>query len=913
MRAMTKLTLLSLRRNRVRTAVTVVGVVLSAALMTVVGGVAASSRQTMEDAEINSFGDWSIELTGSFDDDTTARLTQETGAAAAYTELPVGTAKFDSKSAYKPYLELTGLSENTYENCCRCSLAEGHYPQSDSEILLTPQFVKYAAHDYHTGDTLTLTVGSRWNKGSVDKNDLPAAGSPAYRENNRDGGRGGASGKEEFIPEFTKRYTVSGILETASGFLASDSVSDSVRLLTGLPRDRAQRSAVFADTTRLRLRLPDETEADYVSVLGSLTGKSPEDVRYWLNNGGDALPQNPYGITDFQSNYTLLRIRCFAVSETSMKVINGIAVTVLVLVVLSSVFIIRNSFAISITEKTKLYGLLSSVGAAPRQIRRNVLFEGFLLGAAGIPLGVGLGVGVTALLTAVCNALLHEALAGSQIVFAVSWQGILGAVLLSALTIFCSTFFIALRASRISPTEAIRGNRDVKLTDPESDGSAPPFVEKHFGVGGVIAYKNLRRSRKKYRATVISLVASITLFLTVSSFVAYTFDYAGMYIQNPDYNLELNTNMANAVGNQTAHRLFQAVKSMDETEKAVGACSAYASVSAPQSALTGEMRQNGADTILFSGSEGWDSGSNDVTFYCRFIALDDDTARAVCQSLGIDASQLQSKGVICNESQMASDMFTEDAEPTTLRLFAHPEAVTLQGDSGEPDHKAPFTLPLAGELRHNEVTDSCKSAGIFSAGAVLVSMDWLSRHLSDDAYVSQCQMSVQSGDPDKTEQQLSDLFGGSLYINNYDSAARTMRAVTLVVEIFVYGFIIVISLIGVTNIFNTVTTNMRLRGREFAMLRSIGMTRREFNRMIRLESLLYAVKSLLLGIPLGLLGGWIIKMVYSSHHAVAYQFPWQAILIAAAAVVVIVWVIMRYSVAKVSKQNIIETIRNENI
>ena len=913
MRAMTKLTVLSLKRNRVRTAVTIIGIMLSAALMTVVGGVAASSRQTMEEMEINMSGDWSIELTGSFDDSTTQRLMQETGAAAAYTELTVGTAKFDSKSAYKPYVELTGLSENSYENAYRCSLAEGHYPTNDSEILLTPQFVKYAAHEYHTGDVITLEVGTRWQKGAVDRNNLPAVGSPQYQEYYR-GDRAGLPGEEEFVSEFTKRYTVSGILETATGGLAPRASSDSVRLFTGLPRDKGQRSAVFADTVRLRLRLPDETEPNYLQILGGLTGMDTEAVRYWLNNGGDALPQNAYGITDVQSNYNVLRIRCFAVSETTMKVINGIAITVLVLVVLSSIFIIRNSFAISITEKTKLYGMLSSVGATPRQIRRNVLFEGFLLGAVGIPLGIGLGVGVTALLTTVCSALLHDALSGNRIVFAVSWQGIAGAALLSALTIFFSTFFIALRAARITPMEAIRGNKDVKTTDTESDYSTPSFVEKHFGVGGAIAYKNLRRSRKKYRTTVISLVASITLFLTVSSFVTYTFNYAEMYVKDVAYNIELFANTGNANGVQLAQQLFPAIKGMDETEKSVGCCSTGgATLTVDKSALSEACRKNSADTLLFYEGEDLTAGGT-VPLSFQIIALDDDTCSEVCRSLGISFDEMKEKGIINNEVALYSGAYPEgNTRPDTVPLFAHPENLTLKGDDGLPDHKGSFTLPLAGTLQHNEVTDSLADTGIFASGSILVRMDWLTRNLPGDVYFMSCQMKVQSSDSGKTEQMISDSFADAVYVNNFDSAARAMRALTLVVEIFVYGFIIVISLIGVTNIFNTVTTNMRLRSKEFAMLRSIGMTRREFNRMIRLESLLYAVKSLLIGIPLGLFGGWVIKMVYSNHHEVAYQFPWQAILIAAAAVVVIIWLIMRYSISKVSKQNIIETIRNDNI
>ena len=75
-----------------------------------------------------------------------------------------------------------------------------------------------------------------------------------------------------------------------------------------------------------------------------------------------------------------------------------------------------------------------------------------------------------------------------------------------------------------------------------------------------------------------------------------------------------------------------------------------------------------------------------------------------------------------------------------------------------------------------------------------------------------------------------------MYINNIDASMRQVKNIYLIVAIFLYGFIIVITLIGVTNIFNTISTNMALRKSEFASLKSIGMTKKEFNKMIRLET-----------------------------------------------------------------------------
>ena len=147
-------------------------------------------------------------------------------------------------------------------------------------------------------------------------------------------------------------------------------------------------------------------------------------------------------------------------------------------------------------------------------------------------------------------------------------------------------------------------------------------------------------------------------------------------------------------------------------------------------------------------------------------------------------------------------------------------------------------------------------------------------------------------------------------IFDYEEIVRQFNAIMLIVGIFVYGFIGVISLIGLTNIFNTISTNMQLRSKEFASLKSIGMTKKEFNRMIRLESLMYGIKSLIIGI----LGVFAIFSAFSRGNVpMSFVFPWKAILISIAAVIIVVWLIMKYSISKVDKQNIIETIRNDNI
>lgn len=921
---MQKLTLLNLKRNRVRTIVTIIGIMLSTALMTVVTGVVSSGRQTLLDATIKQNGDWTISLVGTFDENTANDLSQHRDVEYVYEQTRVGMAKFDSKSAYKPFVNIIGISENSFENCHPCTLAEGHYPQSDDEILLTPQFVKYSNQTYHAGDTITLDVGGRWAKNSVDKNNLPEYLSVKWFQSYLGDHRDYEPENEDFITEFTKTYTVSGILDTAKGDLESDSAASAIKLFTGITYDNTQRSSVFKNAVTMQLRLYDDKEADYIHVLSELTGLTDEQVSAWMNgdystvesmnDGLDVLSQNKFGIASFDYNYSVLRFRAFAVSEQTMSVLISIATMVMSIIILSSVFIIRNSFAISITEKTRLYGMLGSVGATPGQIRRNVLFEGFVLGAVGIPLGVGLGIGVTALLTALCSVLLSEGLNGNNIVFCVSWLGIAIAVVLSALTIFFSTIFTAIRASRIAPVDAIRGNKDVRLGRNKAY-KTPKLIDRLFGVGGSIAYKNLKRSRKKYRATVVSIVASVALFISVFSLVGYTFSYAGDYTETMNYNMVVYTSISDN-SYKDAEGVADTIRRLDYIDRmTVGYQSYGAKLRIDKADIPEEMLQPGVDTVLYGNANDWIDHKRVTCQIPQIIALDDDSFREICTACDIDYEYAKDKGILNNKNMI----ITEDNTDYTYNSKTAESGRLIQNPAGAEvelvfnDINLNQKLTLAGELNDSEVVNSYSEAGVLYIGAILVHPDWMKEHMPDDVFSVSVDVLLQSSNPDQTEQDISDIIGGTVMVQNYERAARMMNALTLVIEIFVYGFILVISLIGITNIFNTITTNMRLRAREFATLRSVGMTKGEFNRMIRLESVFYSVKALLIGIPLGLLGGWIIKLIYSRNREIAYQFPWLAILISIVAVGLVVWMIMRYSIAKVRKQNIIETIRNENV
>lgn len=912
MNVMKRLTLKDLSRNRVRTIMTIFGIMLSTALITVVTGMAECAKQSYINSEIISNGDWTVGIKGQFDEDTAKSLAERGDVYGVYEKTPVGVARFDSKSAYKPYVQLTGLSPNTYGECCKSELEKGRFPESDDEILLTPQFCHFSEKTYDVGDTITLGVGSRWQKGKVTKASIPKRDTQAYNEYHLPDDFDYSATDEELVEEFTKTYTVTGILKNTDGGLQPNYSSGAVALYTGANYGGG-RAVSCADTSEIDIRLTDPAEGRYIEFLAELTGKSPETVKNELNygtgdeNGDEAAQSNEYKITDFRSNYRVLRAKGIGVSDSTADLLFRLAVVLVAVIVLSSVFIIRNSFAISITEKTRLYGMLRSVGASSRQIRRGVMFEGFMLGIVGIPLGVALGIGVTALLTLLCNALLGDALGGMRFVFTVSVIGVPAAVVLSALTVFISVFFIAKRAAGISPIEAIRGSRDIKSEENENC-TVPKWIDRRFGAGGMIAYKNLRRSRKKYRTTVISVVLSVTLFLTMYSFIGYAFTLSGQYTSHTDYNISVD-----CLGYMTGGELtdaFDTIRVAEGVEEAADVVhfAGFESI-VDKDAFTEEAQQSGAYSAI-SGDPSKMACSPWIT------AVNDEIYREILKNKNLDYDVVKDKGLIVNS------FISQDGEKDLFRHAAGTKLSLLSSSECEYDENADLVvkpgyeryikavLEIAGELEPEDIPEKYRNLTVFDGGTVLVSREWMKKNLADEQAGGKAML--MSSNADLTEQEISELFAGKLSLSNAEKEAQNMNALSLLVQIFVYGFIIVISLIGMTNIFNTVTTNMRLRSREFAMLRSVGMTRREFNRMIMLESILYSSRALVIGIPLGILGGLGVKLIFDQKFHMDYQFPWLGILIAAAAAALMIWIIMRYSVRKAQRQNIIETIRDEN-
>lgn len=884
MKLLNKLTLKNLRLNKVRTIVTIVGIMLSAALITVVSGMALSGRQTMIDAQAAWSGNYDVAL-DIIDNSVIETARNNRNVENAFYKERLGYARTKNADGETCDYSVLAMSENTYDNCFKIDLIKGKFPTNSGEAVVTKSFKTQDGKDVKIGDKITLDVGVLTDK---DSNVLDEEGIHNLLQKDFN--------KCSIIDTVKRTYTVTGIIERPKTSELYD--PSNLSMIYTVSDEKAPVEAIKTKhMNKLYIAYTPQSESNYLQNTADILGFKADDMSNVISDEISPEDQQTSGINAYEFNSILLSMKGYGSNEATNTVIFSLAVIIIIIVMLASVFVIRNSFAISITEKTSMYGMLASVGATKRQIRRNVLFEGFILGLIGIPLGILLGLGVNAILIAILNSVLGDMLNGATFVFVTPTIPIICAIVLSAVTIFCSSFFIALRASRIPPLVAIRGNKDIKVKNNKPYRTSK-LTKKLFGVGGEIASKSLKRSRKKYRTTVISIVVSVAMFIAVSAFMDYGMTYTEHYYGKPDYSY-----MVSGIDTKQA----QTIEKMPEIENYLTVGLQYGHVSAD--VPVNECGEN----FLYDNADGTKS------FGAEFLEFEHDTFVQICRELELDYNKV--KGGVLVYSQVTPDNSESGNSSKPMKLFdkTAPTKFTVHGNDDEGN------ALITGKLKVSSVFDEIpKSADsvigegtIFGQGLIIGEQGVISPQLGEHG----CGITLYANTSNHTSltnriESMPSTGDSESYISifDYEENVRQFNAVMLIVGIFVYGFIGVISLIGLTNIFNTISTNMQLRSKEFASLKSIGMTKKEFNRMIRLESLMYGIKSLLIGIPLGVLGVFAIFSAFSNGNVpMSFVFPWKAILISIAAVIIVVWLIMKYSISKVNKQNIIETIRNDNI
>ncbi len=596
---------------------------------------------------------------------------------------------------------------------------------------------------------------------------------------------------------------------------------------------------------------------------------------------------------DIDVNSYLIGLQTDPIASSGIGDLGIVVIIVMVIIVFTSVFCIKNSFDISITEKIRQYGMLRSIGATKKQIRKNVFYEATILGAIGIPLGILSGFFASYILIIVSNYYLFKMMESEVILeFCFSLVAVIVAIILGIITIYFSAFRSARRAAKVSPIESIRNSANIKINPKKV--KSPKIIKKLFGIGGEISFKNLKRNKKKYRTTVISIVVSVSVFIALYSFMTMTFEEVKTEFKVTEYNISVN---ARGTDNDTYQKLLETTE-LDNIED--------------YSVIRGSGINYSNPKYNSEYVEWLDLKLNqDSKAYLSFYTIGENQYKKYVKSLGLDYEKMKDKGILID--YMNTGRYNEEKnkyERKYMKVYDYQVGDKIVGITTK-DYTIEETEENITTLEIGYVTEE-KPFGLKNTdGIMLIISDKLFDKIATTNMVD---IAYKSSNADKLQDDIEELLKEETYsLNNVEDNYRTMNNLFTLVGIFLYGFIIVISLIGITNIFNTITTSVELRKQEFAMLKSIGMTTKEFNRMVRLESIFMGVKSLIFGTTIGIGLSYLIYHFLSEESGNPYRLPVLAIVLSICAVFILISLIMKYSIGKINKQNTIETIRNENI
>lgn len=863
MNVMKRIAFRALKENRKRTVVTVVGIILAAALLTAVAGMEKSFRASMVAYEKGQSGAYHYKFSEVGRENLKYFENNRNIEALGYFA-EVGYARLtESKNEDKPYLYVCAMNEEGME-AASLKLTEGRLPENDSEILIARHTWSNGGVDIRVGDLLQLTIGYRSDK---EGGKLHQSAPYLYE-------------KETFCAEEEKAYTVVGIVERpaiedywAPGYTAVTFLSD----MSGYDK-----IDIYATYTAAALRDRDRVTAGLLGIS--------EELYHRYETGNIQNAEELEAVTKVAGsvwcNIWVLKWELFLFSNNTMNALYALAAFACFIIVTAAVFCIRNSFMISMTEKMRLFGMLSSVGATKKQCRRMVYYEALFFGLIGIPAGILCGVLATAVVIKATSGLLVSAM-DIALVYEVSYPAMLIGAVLSALVVFLSAGKAARMAAKVSPISAIRANTEVKAAKREKQ--APRFIKKLFGVGGAIAFLNLRRARRKYRTTVISIVVSVAIFVGLSATLRLGLAGSLLYYENCDY--QVLVRLYDDEHYEQAQKIA-ALPGIQQVMIQKGVYTFY--VQEKDLKFSKEYRQN---MLIPEGEAG------DNNWGLPIITVGSAAYDAYVRELGLSKEEIGEGAILVShfEEYRHQDGKTKYIEGNTFD-YKQGDIITGKTMGGEE-----ISLVIAAQ------TDKLPMGKFDGIGVLVVSDDWMLSHTG--YFGNSAEMCIRCDEPDSLIAAIEQELGtrSKSTIVNFAEEYRRVQSFYLLISIFLYGFIAVIALIGITNIFNTITTNMELRSREFAMLKSIGMTRKEFRRMIWLETLFCGGKALLIGIPAGIFVAAGFYRAMGIRLEIAFRIPYGSILLSIAAVFLLLAGIMRYSMGKINRKNIIETIQNENI
>ena len=908
MNVFNNVTLESLEKNRTRTIVTIIGIMLSAAMICASTTLVSSMRNFVLRCAIHIDGDWYGAVYDAAYKDYEDIRDSDRVSSAAYAQV-LGYAKIDSANERKPYLYVLGGDvASGYFKTMPVHLILGTLPKDSTEIILPEHLTSNGKVNYKLGDTVTLDVGDRTLDGRRLGQDTPVY---TYDSETQVDVMSG----ERLKNTEPRTYTVVGIYERPT---FEDYSAPGYTALTAADTKSADQAPIHC---YFKLHKPAGVY-DFMKEMGYT-----QEYRYAYNT-------------------KVLLYSGTAPFDSFLTAFYSLAAIIIALIVFGSVSLIYNAFSISVSERTRQFGLLSSVGATRKQLLRMVLFEALAVSIVGIPLGilVGIGgIGITLLL--IGDKFFSIVRVAIPMRLCVSWQAVVIAAVIALVTVLISAWIPSKRATRVSAVEAIRQSMDIKVSGRPVRTSKLAY--KLFGLPGVLAGKHYKRNRKKYRTTVVSLFMSIVLFVSAAAFTDYMMESAEGGLASDQFDL-IYAAESDASAAMTPDALLELLFSEPNVTGGTYTKKQFLQGDISREYVTAMF----ADRFSSFGTESEDAAPKElgISGYLYFVAdaefnrllekynlkeadyYDRDKPLGIALDRNIELDRRLEKYVTLDTLQgdgcVIEGLYYAEIDGyyrKDSRIDENGNKVVLyQNRDNENDIiELPYEESFAKYTLRSEKT--IEEAPFFVSRSTPVAINMIYPYSMLESVIPEAALNqfrnteyfLTSSNHTASFENLATVLTenglSSRQLFDYAANAETNRNVVTIIRVFAYGFIVLISLIAVANVFNTISTNISLRRREFAMLKSVGMTQKGFRRMMNYECLLYGSKALLLGLPVSCGITYLIYRAVTTAYETSFHLPWAAIGIAVLSVFLVVFATMMYSMSKVKKDNPIDALKNENL
>lgn len=844
-----------LKVQKKRTILTIIGIVLSVALIT--------SIATM----FKSFQDNRIRQVKGYSGDFHILFNSVNGGHIPYFKAhkdikKTGITRYDGasiigkrkKSSRNVELYVESYNKEMFE-LKNIKLSEGRLPQKEDEIILEPRAMEVL--NAKVGDKITLKLGEI-----------------IYPEDEGNG-KGIKYEDIKFKEKNSKEYIICGLIKESIHGNGISYLSEDSSL------NKNGEYNIYAN-----INLKKQAEVIGKQIVEEL---NLEEDSIWYNE-------------------ELLRVMLKSLDDSENRVVGLIAVFFIILVIVATISVIYNSFHMSVMERVSQFGILRSVGASKNQIKRIVMKEAMILAIISIPIGLVLGLVALKIVIMILGSLAFSMFEGFEIT--INPIILLGSAVLGLITIYISSKGPAKLAAKVSPLEAIKNSGSVKKEDLKKAKSGI-IAGKIFGIEGQVAYKNLRRNKTRFRITIFSMVISIVLFIVFNSF-AYDIKKVEKVAMatEPEYRVMLSSD---ELEESTISKFCE------DIEKIQGIDLVYKEIrESPAIAIEKDKLNKEYEDLTETNFYNFDDGDYAFT-YSPFYAYNSKSFEK--SKKNIIAGEINEKklneenGVIIIQN---AHIKTKDKKRANINVTNYkvgdeisiiPSSITGDTDENLLNHVGKIKVKVLGILEEDAVFENSWEWGSLR----FISTEKVYKDIFGELRSNN--LNIRTGNDvnhKAIKEKLESIANeNNMYILDNVEAAKRDKSMMIQIMVFIYGFITVVTLISSINIINTINTNLLLRKRELATFKSIGMAEKQIKKMIVLESVYYAIIASFYGMLMGMPLSYILYRLMSELRAYEWNIPWSSTVMAFIGSIVIVIIASMISLRKMSKINIMDSIRAE--